>query len=249
MTPRNLFSKMASNPKTAKAMKRYEGLVLHLAPHTLGDRKRSVCPDATAGCVAACLNTSGRAQSSETLESDAIRNHPIHAARIRRTNDWWGDRNGFVYRLNRELGLLAKRATKKGLMPIARLNGTSDIPWEQWGVPQLNESIQFYDYTKSRRRAYDSAGSDKWPDNYYLTYSKTEADAPSDVADMIEHGVNVAIVFAAIPKEWYGMPVIDGRTHDHRFLYPRGHIVGLTPLGRAKHDTSGFVVKTPQRGK
>ena len=55
--------------------------------------------------------------------------------------------------------------------------------------------------------------------------------------------MNVAVVFRdAMPESWLGVPVIDGTTHDLRFLDPKPCIVGLTAKGSAKKDTSGFVV-------
>jgi hypothetical protein len=47
------------NPKTAKGKELgYAVAVLHLAPSTLSGH--NVCPMASDGCIAACLNTAGR---------------------------------------------------------------------------------------------------------------------------------------------------------------------------------------------
>ena len=56
--------------------------------------------------------------------------------------------------------------------------------------------------------------------------------------------MNMAVVFRDknIPKKWQGFDVIDGDKDDLRFLDPRGVVVGLYAKGKAKHDTSGFVV-------
>ena len=58
-------------------------------------------------------------------------------------------------------------------------------------------------------------------------------------------GVNVAVVFIgeSLPTEWLGRPVIDGTTHDMRFLDPQGVIIGLLAKGRARRDGSGFTIK------
>ena len=47
------------NYKTRKGEKKgWKTFGLHLAPHTLAGR--NVCPHASPGCAAACLNTAGR---------------------------------------------------------------------------------------------------------------------------------------------------------------------------------------------
>ena len=47
-----------------------------------------------------------------------------------------------------------------------------------------------------------------------------------------------------LPKTYLGFRVINGDSHDLRFLDPKGVIVGLSPKGnKAKKDTSGFVIQ------
>ena len=57
-------------------------------------------------------------------------------------------------------------------------------------------------------------------------------------------GMNVAVVFSAktLPEVYMGRQVFNGDDSDLRFLDPKGVIVGLYAKGRAKKDTSGFVV-------
>ena len=66
------------------------------------------------------------------------------------------------------------------------------------------------------------------------------------LTDAMKNGMNAAVVFRSqivIPDTWRGLPVIDGDKDDLRFLDPQGgHIVSLYAKGRAKKDTSGFVV-------
>ena len=54
----------------------------------------------------------------------------------------------------------------------------------------------------------------------------------------------MAVVFRSkvLPTHWQGFPVINGDENDLRFLDPKGVVVGLTAKGKAKTDTSGFVV-------
>jgi hypothetical protein len=86
----------------------------------------------------------------------------------------------------------------------------------------------------------------KMPENYRLTFSRSEKN--EDIADcFIKRGGNVAVVFStkkkdALPETYLGAPVIDGDTHDLRFLDPRGVVVGLRAKGKAKTSRSDFVV-------
>jgi len=50
------------------------------------------------------------------------------------------------------------------------------------------------------------------------------------------------VVFADPPATLWQAPVIDGTLTDLRFLDPKGVIVGLQAKGKAKKDTTGFVV-------
>ena len=54
--------------------------------------------------------------------------------------------------------------------------------------------------------------------------------------------MNVAVVFHKLPETYLGRPVINGDETDLRFLDPKGVVVGLKAKGKAKKDTSGFVV-------
>lgn len=55
-------------------------------------------------------------------------------------------------------------------------------------------------------------------------------------------GMNVAAVFKEVPFTYMGRPVINGDETDLRFLDPKGVIVGLKAKGKAKKDTTGFVI-------
>jgi hypothetical protein len=83
----------------------------------------------------------------------------------------------------------------------------------------------------------------KLPSNYSLTFSRSETNE-SQCLDVLARGGNVAVVFRSktLPTHWNGFPVINGDENDLRFLDPKGVVVGLTAKGKAKSDTSGFVV-------
>lgn len=241
------------NPKIAKSTKfGYLTAVLHLAPGSLSGF--NVCPKATAGCLAACLNTAGRGGIAlgGVLSHDDVasgrRTNAIQTARIRRTKEYFGNREVFMLRLYHDICKLVRMARTLGLKPAIRLNGTSDIPWER--VPfghypnimaAFGDDVQFYDYTKRPNRR-------DLPANYRLTFSLAEGN-DFDAIRALENGMNVAAVFRHVPDGHtldaaglsYSARVIDGDEHDLRFLDPVGVIVGLKAKGNAKRDTSGFV--------
>ncbi len=240
-----------SNYKTDKGKAfGYLTAILHLSPSNLSGY--NVCPMATAGCRAACLNTAGQGGmiagsaglSGDDLVSGIIAgkltNH-VQAARIRKTRAYYEDRVNFVTQLAREVTNHIKRAAKHNLIPCVRLNGTSDIRWETVRVPGMGKrnifeafpDVQFYDYTKIANRR-------NLPPNYHLTFSLAEDnDTSAEVA--LRNGMNVAAVFHKVPDTFMGREVVDGDVNDLRFLDGANVIVGLTAKGRARKDTSGFV--------
>ena len=52
------------------------------------------------------------------------------------------------------------------------------------------------------------------------------------------------MVFDKLPETWHGFTVIDGDDDDLRYLDMGGVVIGLKAKGKAKKDTSGFVVRT-----
>ena len=202
---------------------------LHLAPSTLSGR--NVCPNASAGCAAACLNTAGRGMMNMVQE-----------ARINKTNKFFDNKYEFVLQLVKDIQAGIRFATRKQMEVCFRLNLTSDIRWEKYGIMQEFSKHQFYDYTKSKQRMKDFLSRDM-PHNYHLTFSRDETTDTDFIKEVIKKGGNVAVVFDEIPNTWEGMPVVSGDDHDLRFTDPHGKIIGLVAKGKAKHDDSGFVVK------
>jgi len=237
MANRNILS--IGNTKTAKGeSKGYMTGILHLAPGELAGVQ--VCPKASAGCLAACLNTAGRGRFDK-----------IQQARIAKTRWLFDDRKGFMAALVWSIEATIRKAGREGMTPVIRLNGTSDLPWEKFrcvrdGIEYRNvmeafPEIQFYDYTKIPARAIKWAQGDM-PANYHLTFSAAE-DNESACRMVSMAGGNVAVVFDQIPADWYGRRVVNGDETDLRFLDPAGVVVGLKAKGDAKHDNSGFVRK------
>ncbi len=201
---------------------------LHFAPSTLSGR--NVCPNASPGCAAACLNTAGRGMMNMVQE-----------ARINKTNKFYENKFEFVLQLVKDVQAGIRFAARKQMNVCFRLNLTSDIRWEKYGIMQEFPKHQFYDYTKSKERMMAFL-SRKMPYNYHLTFSRDETTDTEFIKEVIKKGGNVAVVFDEIPKTWEGMDVISGDDHDLRFTDPHGKIVGLEAKGKAKQDASGFVV-------
>ena len=168
----------------------------------------------------------------------------IQKARIRKTQYFFENRAAFMADLVEDIMKAVNFARRKGLVPVFRLNGTSDLSWEKYPVANYGKNIfdafstlQFYDYTKVLGR--------KTADipNYHLTFSAAE-DNQEDVVNAMIQGMNVAMVFDKLPETYMGKPVFNADETDLRFLDPKGVILGLKAKGRAKKDTSGFVRRT-----
>lgn len=241
---KNLLTR--GNPKILKGQsKGYLTFILHLSPSTVSGY--NTCAAATDGCKLACLNTAGRGgipnASAVTVEGrngTMTVSNVIQAARIRKTVWFFRDRRGFMNQLVKEIGAGIKYAAKHNLIPVFRLNGTSDIRWESIqvdGAPNVMElfpTVQFYDYTKIPNRR-------DLPANYHLTFSLAENN-DLNAWGALGRGLNVAAVFKGrLPTTYMGRTVVDGDESDLRFLDPKGCIIGLKAKGKAKRDTTGFV--------
>jgi len=225
-----------ANPKIQKGTKMgYLSFILHLAPADLSGKE--TCPKRTAGCTAACLNTAGRGGMFKRGENTNM----IQKARIRKTQYFFNNRADFMADLVSDINKAIKVAERKGLTPVFRLNGTSDLSWEKYTVPSTGQNIfeyfsfvQFYDYTKVLGRKV------KHLTNYHLTFSKADGN-DSDVAEALFQGMSVVAVYDKIPA---GVPSADET--DLRFLDPKGVMLGLKAKGRAKKDYSGFVIRVAE---
>ena len=226
-----------ANPKIQKGSKLgYLSFILHLAPADLSGRE--VCPKRTEGCTAACLNTAGRGGMFRRGETTNV----IQQARIRKTRYFFEARDYFMNDLVADIRKAIKFAERRGLTPVFRLNGTSDLSWEKYTVNENNifelfPDVQFYDYTKVLGRKVQRYK------NYHLTFSAADGN-DADVQKAIAQGMNVAVVFDRLPEQYMGRPVFDADDTDLRFLDPKGLVLGLKAKGRAKKDTSGFVRRT-----
>ena len=232
------------NPKVLKGMSQgYNTYILHLAPADLSGYE--TCPKRTLGCTAACLNTAGRGGMFKRGENTNV----IQQARIRKTKMFFENRVEFMTTLVKDIELGIKQSKKMELVPVFRLNGTSDLSWEKYEVVRNGKlfrniftafpEVQFYDYTKVLGRKV------KEYSNYHLTFSAADGN-DSDVLKAMNEGLNVAVVFGIkktlpMPVDYLSRPVFNGDESDLRFLDPKGVIVGLYAKGKAKKDATGFV--------
>ena len=206
--------------------------ILYLAPATT--TKWNTCSMAkVAQCDKACLYTAGRGAMNS-----------VQQARIRKTEWFFTDRQSFMQQLVVDIDKLFFKAKRMGLTPLVRLNGTSDIQWESIpinGYKNIFEAfpdVQFYDYTKIANRT-------DLPSNYDVTfsYSGVEGFQPY-VEKALLNNMRMAVVFRKeqdIPATFMGIPVVSGDNSDVRHLDDKV-IVGLYAKGKAKLDTTGFVV-------
>jgi hypothetical protein len=228
-----------TNAKTVKGQKQgYLTGILYIAPANLSGYNTCALAEA-AGCIAACLNTAGLGGVYSSIQE----------ARIKKARLFFEQRDLFMYNIVQDIKLLIKRAAAKGFTPLVRLNGTSDIKFENVpltvdGIEYPNifavfPEIQFYDYTKIPNR-------DSLPSNYDLTYSYSGVLSYQKYLDIaIAKGMRIAAVFRTeknIPKKYRGMICIPGDNTDIRHIEPKGVIVALYAKGKAKKDYSGFVI-------
>lgn len=222
---------VGTNAKTVKGDgSEYLTAILYLAPADIVDGI-NVCPMAVlAGCKAGCLFSAGRG---------AFNN--VQQARKRKTILWRDNRQEFLRQLNQDLTRFQAYCKRKGLKAVVRLNGTSDIRWENY-IDMASYDIQFYDYTKILNRR-------NLPSNYHLTVSYSEASdkyAKQVLQVKQDTSTNIAVVFkdkASIPSTYKGYNVVDGDKDDLRFLDVPNSVVALYAKGQAKKDNSGFVIR------
>ena len=223
-----------SNVKIRKGESQgYRTFGIHFAPAKLSGK--NVCPNASKGCAAACLNVSGQGYYQR-----------VQDARIKKTKYFLEKREEFMTNLKKDIETSIRRAKKNGMVPCFRLNLTSDLAWESIKVGGKTfmehfPTVQFYDYCKTPKRMLNFL-SGKLPKNYHLTFSRSESnETHCDI--VMACGGNVAMVFRnTLPETYKGKKVINGDETDLRFLDPKGVIVGLVAKGVGKKDESGFII-------
>jgi len=242
--PTQLFT--FDNGKTPKGEKHgYLTAILYLAPYMLSGYQ--MCKFAElAQCHEPCLNTAGRGKFD-----------PVQRARIRKTLMFHQFRPEFMILLVSEINRAIRKAKRMGLTLVVRLNGTSDVIWENTPVVFNNEDptvpvysfnifelfpeTMFYDYSKYPTRH-------KLPHNYHLTFSYSGAASFMPIVKKWtakRTNQNMAVVFShhTMPVLFNNREVINGDSTDLRFLDSDNVVVGLTAKGKGKTDNTGFIVR------
>ena len=225
--------------------------VMYLSPSK--EAGINTCPFASNGCAASCLgHSTGHLQFARAK-----------ATRVLKTLLWALFPEFFLTNLVREIINHAKNAKKKGMKAAVRLNGSSDIFWENYlDIDGLNRDYQleFYDYTKAPVKRVQRAG---FPKSYHLTFSVSEKPfSLVGAKHWLNAGYTIAVVVAGstikvedaqavsatiLERGWYSVagskyPVLDMDETDIRFDDPPGHVGVLYAKGsKALRDTSGFV--------
>jgi len=176
---------------------------------------------------------------------------------VKRTRLYIKDEAGYYAVLADDILRAKRKADREGLQLSVRLNGTSDLIWENkafhvldipfYNIFEAFPDVIFYDYTKIPLRHRQRAVTTP---NYHLTFSYSGGDTSLERAnEYLSIGVGVSVVYTGctVDRVLKMFPnvktMVDGDVHDMRFLDPRGSIVLLKAKGDAKRDHSGFVVR------
>ena len=229
---KKLLSSGNSNAKTKKNDRPTK--ILYMMPSEVEGKE--MCPFATPGCRAACLNTAGMGIFKNVQQS-----------RYERTLRYVRNKKMFLEYLAKEINGSSKFHSRKGKEFAVRLNGTSDQPLVESLIKQegIHHNAVFYDYTKNPKKPgerYLASGH-----RYVVTLSYS-GENEKDCVDALHRGANCAVVFSTkkgndLPNSWNGFQVVDGDVRDDLMLDVSGVVLGLRAKGKAKKDTSGFVVQ------
>ena len=232
-----------TNAKTSKNTKYgYLTGIQYLSPYNTSGV--NLCPMAEkAGCIKSCLYYSGRGKFKN-----------VQQARLNRTKLYLTNQPEYFNQLITEIQALIKKAAKRELSPLIRLNGTSDIRWENIGftfedtyyrnIFEFFPNVQFMDYTKIPNRVDSKNGLNNWPSNYDLTFSYSGAPAFKKYNQRaIDKGVRIAVVFdkvETIPLQFHGRKVLGGDDNDLTFTKPKGSILALYAKGAKGEIQAGI---------
>ena len=204
----NALKLLGSSTKTEKNLdnKPIKVSVLYLSPSYEAGMGINVCPNAMS-CKESCLSNSGRLA--------------LHISnRIAKTRAFIGYPAEFLTQLIMDIQIKAYEAWIRGDVLYVRLNGTSDIIWEDYIdlealVADTAGLAGFYDYTKFPLSSRSPTPA------YHLTYSVDERKASLTRAKQYrDAGYPIAVVATeqdhkALVK---GAGLTDGDRSDHRFF-------------------------------
>ena len=261
----NLLSPAHYNTKTAKTSKGHlDFRIVTLALSPADESGNEVCANRSAACTKSCVSHTGLGFIFPAIQ----------AARRRKTQWLFSDRQGFLTQLKKELESEAMKAEEAEQVLTCRLNCFSDLPWFE---SSFGSVIQFvnslggicYDYSRfcKRRHIIRDRGI-----KYHLCYSWDERPKQQDdCLEALHDGCNVSIAFAqpgysgnrallqALPKRWKAQDgsvfnVVDGDRSDLRVVMEgmdpsptrsgRGHVIGL----RAKSSSNAMANEILESG-
>jgi hypothetical protein len=214
-----------NNNKTMKGEKLgYRTYILYMSPFKFNTKGKNVCSHASKGCAESCLVGSGFGGMYSQVKE----------GRLKKTEWYLRNRVSFLEKLRSEIEkaiILNNKANEKSeeqTILTFRLNGTSDLPYENMrvfegdkNIFELFPDVQFYDYTKNYLRF-----NKPLPSNYHLTFSRSETNH-AKCLEILKAGHNVAMVFDKLPLTYLGYEVINGDVDDLRFLDKSNCIVAL----------------------
>lgn len=233
--PFSYLGSTENSSKTAKGKKyNISTYITYLAPSNVSGYQ--VCPNASKECRESCIFVTGLTKVEDWAGRSIIR-----SARINKTRLFFENQDFYFQMLIAEIRRAKNYAAKIGNLFAVRLNGTSDICFENYTfegktIFEIFPNVTFYDYTKVPNRQIANIT------NYSLTFSYTGRNT-LDCFNALESGQNVAIVFntergEALPDFWRNYPVIDGDLTDYRPADKLGAIVGLRFKESAKEETN-----------
>ena len=216
--------------------------IMYLAPANVSGIE--TCHGRTKGCTVSCLFTANNGTYSN-----------VQYGRIRKTYALYLRTDEFMRQLQHDIMILQNRADELNKTLAIRLNGTSDVLWENISfvgndnlvyanIFKAFPTVQFYDYTKLYNRLESTANID----NYTLTFSRAETKLSAmQTMKALESGYSVTVVFYLgkddkLPEQWNGYTVVDGDLSDIRF-WDKNVVVGVSAKHMAKSDKTGFVVR------
>lgn len=216
----------------------YRTLILYLTPSDGSGVQ--LCPlSELAKCDKACLYTAGKGALAAT-----------HYARLRKTLYFNQYREEALALISAEIAHAYAKSIIGGWTLLVRLNGTSDIRWENTGIVQAFPNVQFYDYTKLHNRKnvpanYDLTYSYSGASNRYMSYLPDAMANPAlkRIAVVFDKRSTVAGLLEA-NATFQGLPIVDGDETDVRHIEPKGVVVALYAKGAARKDATGFVYRT-----
>ena len=196
-----------------------DNYILYLRPANGNIFSINLCRDATKACTLACLgNTSGH-----------MKRDKVQAYQHNKTLFYILDPSGFKEKLSKDINKAIRRYQRTGIPFAIRLNGTSDISWVS--IIKAFPNVQFYDYTKSVKRANTNKFS-----NYHLTLSHSGYNKLECISYLDNGGNVAAVVLGERPKTLWGFPTINADKDDNRFFDPPGHVSVLSIKGRQSKE-------------